>query len=96
MLRHVSLKYHKSTGKFYTEATLSIEDGFPSHDEKGLPSVAYMPNISEEVKLMASQGRLPGLTPGVKWSNGFIYIECAEGYPMLVVPQHVVEYMASY
>jgi hypothetical protein len=95
MLRHVSLKYHKSTGKFYTEGTAYIEDGNPEY-HKGLPSVAYMPKIVEEVKNMASQGRLPGLADGCKWDDGFIHVECTYGYPVLIVPQHVIEFMASY
>lgn len=88
MERNVQLYYFKWTGKFYTEAETQIEDNTElPPPTSGAADIASMYVICEKIRQMQSEGKLPGLREGTQWKNGFIYANCEEGYPCLIVPE---------
>lgn len=76
------ISYFKLSGKYYTETE------YKAIIRKTETGVAYMPDIAAKIRGIrdsrAQDDPLPGLC-GNGW-EGFILIECEEGFPVLVVP----------
>ena len=76
------ITYFKSTGKFY--ATRNVEYVVAANEDGG----PYMPDIKVKIVGLRDQGgqsALPGLS-GEGW-DGYILVDCDEGYPMLILPR---------
>ena len=72
----VKITYFKPSGKYYTsgeyETSAEVKDGMVS-----------MYIVSDEIKRMRSEKKLPGIVNG---SGFFIVADCAEGYPIMLHP----------
>lgn len=81
------ITYFKPSGKFYTSATEEREIRVCENTE-----VPYMNDYCSRIRgLRDSQGQegLPGLS-GSGW-DGFILVNCEEGYPCLILPPKELE-----
>lgn len=77
----IRLTYFKPSGKWYTEATLTLRTancGTATHP------CCYMNGVADLIRDSRDGGFLPGLTSG-RW-DGPILINCDQGYPVLVLP----------
>ncbi len=81
----LKITYFKRTGKYYTDAT---DDFTVDECEGGTPA---MYQLSDNIKAIRDSGDipLPGLCGG--W-DGFILIDCDNGYPCLIVPKDILEF----
>lgn len=73
--------YFKGSGKFYTETTMTRE---VRTDGAGAP---YMPDVVAYLRGLRDcdgEGSLPGLSG--TWAEGFILVDCEQGYPCLIPP----------
>lgn len=82
-LLNIKLTYFKESGKYYDSADF-FRDFEDCHLPLRAPEVsAPMAAVCEEVRRMSAQGVLPGLASG-QWEEGFILVDCAQGYPCLL------------
>lgn len=77
----IKITYFKDTGKLYTSAEHTGE--FDACDPDGC---CYMLGVKDWVKRLRCEGKLPGLQSG-RWDDGYILIDCFEGYPCLILPE---------
>src|ERR1700723_3714018 len=83
----IKLEYFKPSGKFAYEGEFSepFQDLGNEHDGAWHP-LCYMNAVTDRVREMAAEGKLPGLSSG-RW-DGFIRVTCEEyGFPCLIVPE---------
>lgn len=70
-MREIKLTYFKKSGKYYCEA------GYISNK-------IYEFEVYDEVRQMANNGNLPGLSSGGKSSGFIILVEPIDGVPAIV------------
>jgi len=76
----INITYFKPSGKFYS---IEYHSGEFEHIND-IPDVIYMNDVVDWIKQSREQGILPGLKSG-KW-EGYILVECLQGYPCLILP----------
>lgn len=81
----IIVMYFKENGKLYVKDTYTkhYEDcGQPGHP------CCYMHAVTDDIQQMRKEGTLPGLASGC-WNDGFIFVDCDAGYPVLIKPEWV-------
>ncbi len=81
----IHIVYFKDTGKYYSDANMEKEftDCGPDVDH---PS-CYMQEVKDWIRECRKEGKLPGLRDGVKWPDGYITVDCEDGFPCLILPE---------
>jgi hypothetical protein len=81
----IKLTYFKTSGKYYTSATFSRKFRTCLNDTE----TPYMNDVASHVRGLRDSGgqdAMPGLS-GEGW-EGYILIECDEGFPVLILPKN--------
>ena len=81
----IRVMYFKDNGKYYTEGEYEwkgrvVGDAHPT---------VYMPDVVAQVRGWrdnGGQGALPGLNAETSGWDGYITVDCEEGYPWLILP----------
>ena len=77
------LTYFKPSGKYYTDVTFRRE-------VRCIGATAYMHDAAAHVRGLrdsGGQGAMYGLSEATEGWDGFILLECADGYPCLIIPE---------
>jgi hypothetical protein len=81
----IRIVYFRDSGKFYssTEVQQEFTDCGPDPEH---PS-CYMQEVKDWLKERRKEGDLPGLARGSKWPDGYIFLDCEDGFPCLLFPE---------
>lgn len=85
----IEVQYFKTSGKFYTSE--SYVGRYQNVSEDVTLRQCYMTEVCDDLRERNRQGKLPGLQSG-KW-DGFIYVDCEEGFPCLIIMETVRKYL---
>lgn len=77
-----TVRYFKLSGKLYTDGVFDLETNNCGDDQH---PIAYMYDAVDWVRRARTDSSLPGLQSG-RW-EGFMLVDCEEGYPCLVLPE---------
>lgn len=84
------LTYFKDSGKYYTDALVTWDVRCICDD---MPFSSSMPNMNDVVAKVVGlrddggQGSMPGLSDQSAGWDGFILVECEQGFPCLIKPR---------
>ncbi len=78
----IAIQYFKESGKLYVSEEVTRE--FTACEPVGC---CYMNDVVDWIRECRASRSLPGLQSGF-WS-GYIYVDCPDGYPCLILPPGV-------
>ena len=84
----IEIEYFKESGKYYSSD--SFEREFENCCDNPDHPICYMNKVCDYVRELNKIGPMPGLSG--RWLDGYIRVDCKEGFPCLIIPDHLRVY----